>query len=124
MTQVFDSKTISQLATEEEVQIVTRPWEKATKDRTTIWVAVVDGKVFVRSFRGPNGRWYRTILVHPDGELEVAGKKIRVKAVPVSERTINERVSQAYLEKYRASPYAKDMVRPEVLPTTLRLDPA
>jgi hypothetical protein len=42
--------------------------------------------------------------------------------VPVKDQKTVEAVSEAYLEKYRGSPYAKDMVRPEVLPTTLRLE--
>jgi len=32
-------------------------------------------------------------------------------------------VSTAYLAKYTMSPYAKEMVRAEILPTTLRLEP-
>ena len=57
------------------------------------------------------------------GIQNVNGETIHVKAVLVSDQKSIEAVSQAYLEKYRSSPYAKEMVRPEVLPTTLRLEP-
>jgi hypothetical protein len=86
-------------------------------------VVVVDGDVFVRSFTGPKGQWFKYILAHPEAELEAGGKTLRVRAVPVTDPKIIDRVSEAYLEKYQSSPYAKEMVRPEVLPTTLRLEP-
>ncbi len=116
----FDSEILDQLEKIEEIRIVTRTADEQTH-RATIWVVVVDGAVFVRSFTGPKGRWYQNILANPRADIEAAGMTIRVKAVPVTEPTLIEKVSSAYREKYRGSPYAKDMVRPEVLPTTLRL---
>jgi hypothetical protein len=118
----FDSETLDRLEKIEEIRIVTTTPD-AKKHRATIWVVVVDGAVFVRSFTGPKGRWYQNILANPKADLEVEGKNIHVKAVPVRESTLIETVSRAYLQKYSGSPYAKDMVRPEVLPTTLRLIP-
>jgi hypothetical protein len=116
----FDSETLYQLGKIEEIRIVTRTAD-AKKHRATIWVVVVDGAVFVRSFTGFNGRWYQNILANPRADLEVAEKTIHVKAVPVREPTLIEKVSTAYLEKYRFSPYAKHIV--QLLPTTLRLIP-
>jgi hypothetical protein len=86
-------------------------------------VVVVDGQVFVRSFTGPKGKWYRNVQANPEADVEVDGKTIHVRAIPVNDQKRIEAVSQAYLEKYRGSPYAKDMVRPEVVPTTLLLEP-
>ena len=63
------------------------------------------------------------MLANPEADVEFDGKAIHVKAIPVKDRETIEAVSRAYLEKYRDSPYAKDMVRDEVLPTTLRLEP-
>jgi hypothetical protein len=42
--------------------------------------------------------------------------------LPVTDPDTVEAVSQAYLSKYASSPYAKAMVAPEVLSTTLRVD--
>ena len=119
----FDSATLDTLKKVEEIRIATAAAGAKTKHRATIWVVVVDGQVFVRSFTGPKGKWYRNVLANPEADLEVDGKTIHVKAIPLNDQKSNEAVSRAYLEKYRSSPYAKDMVGPEVLPTTLRLEP-
>jgi hypothetical protein len=46
-----------------------------------------------------------------------------VQAIPETDPSAIERASSEYLRKYRPSPYAQAMVKPEVLPTTLRLEP-
>jgi hypothetical protein len=119
----FDSKTLDALRNVEEIRIATTPPDAKKKHRATIWVVVVDDDVFIRSFTGPKGKWYRNVLVNPEADVEFDGKAIHVKAIPVKDRETIEAVSRAYLDKYRDSPYAKDMVRDEVLPTTLRLEP-
>ena len=52
-----------------------------------------------------------------------AGRRLAVQAVPASNTASIARVSREYLTKYQPSPYAQAMVRAEVLPTTLRLEP-
>jgi hypothetical protein len=46
-----------------------------------------------------------------------------VSVTPVTDPAVVAAVSQAYLGKYVTSPYANEMVRAEILPTTVRLDP-
>jgi hypothetical protein len=41
----------------------------------------------------------------------------------ISRQRMIENAFQEFLSKYRPSPYAASIVRPEVLDTTLRLDP-
>jgi hypothetical protein len=46
-----------------------------------IWVVVVKGRVFVRSWSvKPNG-WYRTFLKEPRGTIQVANYEIAVRTV-------------------------------------------
>lgn len=124
MAKKWDAETIKSLKELEEVKIVTKPPDSTAGQPVTIWVVVVHGAVYVRSFTGPKGRWYQNILAHPKAELKFAGKTVHVNAVPVRDPKIIKAVSQAYLEKYRGSPYAKDMVKPPMLPTTLLLESA
>jgi hypothetical protein len=118
----FDPKTLSLLEETEEIQIVTRAQD--TTHKATIWIVVVDGTPYIRSFTGAKGRWYQTILANPEAQIKAGDTTIDVRATPVTDAKTIEKVSDAYLEKYRDSPYAKDMVRPEIFPTTLRLEPA
>jgi hypothetical protein len=55
--------------------------------------------------------------------LEFDGEQLAVQAVPATDAGSTERASQEFLSKYQSSPYAASIVRPEVLETTLRLDP-
>jgi hypothetical protein len=46
-----------------------------------------------------------------------------VQAVPANDPAAIEHASREYLRKYGPGPYATAMVQPEILATTLRLDP-
>ena len=116
----FDSGTLSALQGAHEVRIRT---EEHPDSAVVIWVVVADDEVFVRSFRGIKGRWYRDLANGGPATLEVGRRALAVQAVPAEDAASIERASAAFLAKYRPSSYAEAMVKPEVLGTTLRLDP-
>ena len=115
----FDADTLRELRDVQEVAIRT---EKHPKSAVVIWV-VADDEVFVRSVRDSKGRWYRDLAAGGSATLEFAGRQLAVQAYPASDAGSIDRVSREYLRKYQPSPYAQSMVRDEVLPTTLRLEP-
>ena len=122
----FDAETLRLLDETREVRIETRRDEDSPEHRTIIWVAVVEGEVFVRSVRGPQGRWHREISSNPEGALHVGDDRILVRATSATDDATVDAVSAAIRSKYEKSspgPTAA-MVRPEVLPTTLELSPA
>jgi hypothetical protein len=55
--------------------------------------------------------------------MEFGAHKLPVRAVPATDEASIERASHEYLRKYGRSPYAQSVVRPDILPTTLRLEP-
>ncbi len=116
----FAADTLSELRDVHEVAIRT---EKHPKTGVVIWVVVADDQVFVRSVRGPKGRWYRDLAAGGPATLEFARRRVPVRAVPESDPAAVGRASREYLRKYQPSPYAPAMVKPDVLPTTLRLVP-
>ena len=122
MPKQFDANVLNELANAEEIEIETRSATGRTH-RTTIWVVVDDNNVYVRSVRGRNGRWYQEITANPDAAIHVDGQRLVVYAVPVTDEALIARVSNSYLRKYRGSPFVNSLVREEVLPTTLRLEP-
>ena len=121
----FDPETLQLLEETKELQIEARRDEYAPVHRRTIWVVTVDGDVFVRSVRGEKGRWYREVSANPSAALHVGDRRIPVRAVPVTEEQAVGAVSEAYRSKYgRTAPSSTEaMLRPETLPTTLRLEP-
>jgi hypothetical protein len=116
----FDADTLRELRDFREVVIRT---EKHPDSAVVIWVVVADDEVFVRSVRGSKGRWYRDLATGGSATLEYAGRRLGVQALPASDDDSVARASREYLRKYQPSPYARSMVRAEVLPTTLRLEP-
>jgi hypothetical protein len=116
----FDTDTLRELRAFQEVTIRT---DRHPNTAVVIWVVVADDEVFVRSVRGGRGRWYRDLATGGFATLEFAGRRLEVRAVPASDADSIERASREYLGKYQSSPYAQSMVRAEVLPTTLRLEP-
>lgn len=99
MSETFDREIVSRLAIEDEVVIRTSPGVGKPTRGVTIWVVVVvvDGKVYVRSVRGPSGRWYRVLRKNPLGALRVGDRFLAVRAVPVGDPESIGKVSNAYL---------------------------
>ena len=115
----FDAATLRELSDVREVAIRT---EKHPKSAVVIWVVVADDEVFVRSWRGTKGRWYRDLAAGGPATLEFARRRLPVQAIPASDSTGVARASRGFLRKYQPSSHAHEMVRSEVLPTTLRLE--
>ena len=120
MAQGFDAGILDQLRNTQEVRIHAG---KALDRTAIIWVVVADNDVFVRSVRGPKGKWYKTAAADGVATLEVGGQRVPVRVTAATDDASVERASREFLAKYTPSPYAPMMVRPEVLETTLRLEP-
>ncbi len=116
----FDADTLRELRDVPESVIRT---EKHPKSAVVIWVVVADDDVFVRSWRGAKGRWYRDLAAGGPATLEFAGRRLAVQAIPASDPAAVARTSREFLRKYQPSTHAQEMVRSEILPTTLRLEP-
>ncbi len=116
----FDADTLRELRDVQEVRIRT---EKYPKRAVVIWVVVADDEVFVRSWLGGKGHWYRDLAAGGPATLEFAGRRLAVQALPATDPEAVERVSREFLRKYQRSTHAQEMVRSETLPTTLRLEP-
>ena|SRR5579864_5655369 len=122
----FEPQTLALWQQTPEIQIETSRGGGTPVHQTIIWI-VVDGQdVYVRSVRGPSGRWYRELSANPYGAVHANGQRVAVTASRVTDAATIERVSQLLRDKYErrwAGPTAS-MLRDEVLPTTLRLTAA
>ena len=120
----FDADTRNWLAETQEIQIETqRPGPNASAHSTTIWIVVVGDGVFVRSVRGRAGHWYQEITANPEAAVNIDGQRLLVRAVPVTDDATIARVSDEYRREYRNDSSLPSIVRDEILPTTLQLEP-
>jgi hypothetical protein len=106
-----------------EVDIETRRGEGAPVHRTTIWAVVDGGDVYVRSLRGPNGRWFRELMAEPEAVLHVEDEAFPVRAARATDPESIERTSKALRDKYSDSRSLDSMLADDTLATTVRLEP-
>jgi hypothetical protein len=67
---------------------------------TGIWVVVVGGRVYARSWtRKPDG-WNASFLEDPIGVIEMGSRRIRVRAARARGKRICDAVDRAYAQKY------------------------
>jgi hypothetical protein len=75
-----------------------------------IWVVVLEGRVFVRSWTLKAEGWWRTFQEEPRGVIEVNGKLHKVRAISTRSERLKTAVERAYAEKYN-TPGAQYFVR-------------
>jgi hypothetical protein len=121
----FDRSILERWQATAEIGMETSRAEGAAVHHTVIWIVVDDNTAYVRSVRGPAGRWYRELVANPRGAVLVGDERVAMRAEPAIDPETVERVSAAIERKYQSrwpGPAAA-MLRPETLPTTLRLVP-
>jgi hypothetical protein len=93
---------------------------------TGVWVVVVEGRVFVRSWNDKPTGWYRTFLAEPLGTIRLASREFAVRARHLRSSRLRDAVTQAYGEKYdttASEKWVRGFAEPHRLATTLELLP-
>jgi hypothetical protein len=68
---------------------------------TGVWVVVVNGRVFARSWSDKPTGWYRAFLEEPLGVIHAPGvRELRVRAKKVRGERLLDAVDDAYAAKY------------------------
>jgi hypothetical protein len=118
----LDQETLELLDESIEVDMRTPRRDGSTSSRP-IWVVVVDGDAYVRSYHGPSGAWYRRALADGRAAIGAAGRSIDVGVQPAAGDELNRRISDAFRAKYAAASPGptEEMVSPEITRTNLRL---
>ena len=79
-----------------------------------VWVVVVDGRVFIRSWGLKRAGWYQAFVNEPVGRIQAAGREFRVRAVTRASERTKSAVDDAYAAKYTtpgAIKYVKGFAR-------------
>ena len=75
-----------------------------------VWMVVVEGRLFIRSWSLKPRSWYRTFLVDPVGAITIGKRELPVRAVQTRSERLKDAVSKAYATKYH-TPASKKYVR-------------
>jgi hypothetical protein len=106
----------------DELHIALRRANGTLRRAVPIWVVRVRDDLYVRSWRGDGGSWYRAARASGEGHIS-AGVDRDVTCVPADDE-VNDAVDAAYRDKYGRYPsYVEPIVAAAARATTLRLVP-
>ncbi len=91
-----------------------------------IWVVVVAGRAFVRSWNDKATGWHRAFLDEPRGAIQIAGREVRVRARKARGERLMRAIDRVYAEKYNtpgSRKYVRGLASPRRRATTMELVP-
>jgi hypothetical protein len=103
----------------QEIQIAPLRPDGSPLPFTTIWIVRHTDQLYVRSWTGPTGRWYRAALRSHRGRIRVGEVDRHVTFAEVD--VDPEAIDTAYRQKYGRSSYVNAMVSPAAATTTFRI---
>jgi len=93
---------------------------------TGVWIVVVDGRLFVRSWNDKPTGWFQAFQEQPIGTLQLATLEIPVRGKPVRSSSIRDAVTEAFGDKYNtkgSQQWVKGFAEPKRLVNTLEFVP-
>jgi len=114
---------LDRIGAAEELRIAARRGDGSLRRPVPIWVVRVDDDLFVRSWRGADGSWYRAARSTHEGHISAGGAGRYVSLTEAGD-AVADAVDAAYRAKYgRHSGYVEPMIAPPARATTLKLVP-
>jgi hypothetical protein len=92
--------------------------------RLPIWVVTVDGRVYVRSYKGVTSMWFRRVQANGDQVIALAAGDVPVSFVNVDRLDhVNRLIDAAFDRKYARFDYVSAMSEPAAVEATLLVLP-
>lgn len=119
----FPTATLEELANAKILGVRAGPEHRYTG----VWVVVVEGRAFVRSWNDKPTGWFRAFHAEPLGSIQLAGREIAVRARRTRSERLRDAVTRAYAEKYHtkaSEKWVRGFAEPHRAVATLELVPA
>ena len=114
---------LARIGAADELEVAPVRADDSTRRPLPIWVVRVGDELYVRSWRGEDGAWYRAAKARRQGHVSSGGLERDVEFVDADD-SVNDAVDAAYRDKYARYPgYVEPMVSAQARATTLRLVP-
>jgi hypothetical protein len=123
MSQTWRPDELDTIGHAGELSVAPRRPDGTLRPYTTIWVVRVGDDLFVRSYRGASGSWYRAATRGGAGRVRAGGLERDVTFEPAA-AVDRAGIDGAYRAKYGRSTYVDAMVHPDAVASTLRLTPS
>ncbi len=108
----------------DELDIASLKADRSLRPYTTIWVVRVGDDLYVRSYRGRSGSWFRNALQRHQGRIRAGGVE-RDVTFEEADAADHQAIDKAYQTKYAryGATYVDPMVNPNASAATLGLIP-
>ncbi len=121
----WTSDELTKIGTADELEIAPLRRDGTLRTPVTIWVVRLGDDLYVRSWRGRSGAWFRAAQVRHEGRIWAGGVEKDVTFVEETDPGINDQIDAVYRTKYRrhGARYDDPMVAPEARAATIKLVP-
>jgi hypothetical protein len=121
----WTNEELDRIGTAQELEVASLRADGTLRRPVTIWVIREGDDLYVRSWRGESGAWYRGVQERHQGHIRAGGVDKDIDFVAVGDEELNERIDAAYRFKYgrHGSSYVEPMTSGKTRTTTLRLEP-
>ncbi|MGW3981898.1 DUF2255 family protein [Streptomyces mirabilis] len=119
----WSSDELNRIDAADELEMAPLRSDGTLRKPVPIWVVRDGDDLYVRSYRGPDGSWWRTARSSHEGHIRSGGVDKDVAFAQETDPSINDRIDAAYRAKYGrfGGAYVNPMVAAR--PTTLKLVP-
>jgi hypothetical protein len=118
----WTASELDKVGAADELRVAPLGPDGALRGYVTIWVVRVGDDLYVRSYKGRGGGWFRSAVREHQGHIKAGGvdRDVTFEEARDADRAA---IDQAYAAKYAqyGSAYVDPMVRPDAAAATLRL---
>lgn len=119
----WTSGELDKIGSAEELQLATQRPDGTLRSPVTIWVIRHGDDLYIRSYRGAGGSWYRHARERCDGHIQAGGVDKDITFADVG-HDLDGQIDAAYRAKYHRYPsYVDPMISPQAQATTIKLIP-
>lgn len=122
----WTDEELSKIGSTDELDMASLRDDGTLRKPVTIWVVRVGDGLYVRSWRGLTGSWFRHIQRRPAARVTAGGITRTVTLVDASsDEALNSRIDAAYQSKYGkyGAAYVPPMIAAQARATTRKLVP-
>ena len=121
----WTSGELDRIGAAEELEIASVRRDGTLSKRVTIWIVRSGDDLYVRSYKGRAGAWFRIAQARHEGQIRAGGVERDVTLVEETDAGINNQVDAEYRTKNGrySSEYLDPMVADEARATTMKLIP-
>lgn len=121
----WTSSELDKIGTAEELEIASVRRDGTLSKPVTIWVVRTGDDLYVRSYKGGAGAWFRAAQARHEAQIRAGGVQKDVTFVEETDPGINAEIDTEYRMKYSgySASYVNPMVAAEARATTTKLVP-